>query len=88
MASLVQVVPQSLTTVCTTISASPSTRAVIGRPPGTMREDFRARVALQWAVLIGRDPLEDETLIPGEVQQSLRRRQLRVVSHHRLCPPR
>jgi hypothetical protein len=38
---------QSLTTVCSTISASPSTRAVTGRPPGTIREDLRARVAVQ-----------------------------------------
>jgi hypothetical protein len=38
---------QSQTTVCSTISASPSTRAVTGRPPGTIREDLRARVAVQ-----------------------------------------
>ena len=37
---------QSLTTVSSTISASPSTRAVTGRPPGTIREDLRARVAV------------------------------------------
>jgi hypothetical protein len=39
---------QSLTTVCSTISASPSTRAVTGRLPGTIREDLRARVAVQF----------------------------------------
>lgn len=38
---------QSHTTVCSTISASPSTCKVIGRPPGTIREDLGARVAMQ-----------------------------------------
>jgi hypothetical protein len=38
---------QSLTTVCSTVSASPSTRAVTGRPPSTTRLDLRARLAWQ-----------------------------------------
>jgi hypothetical protein len=45
-----QVSGQSDTTVCKTVSASPATRAVIGSPPGTMREDLRARVAWQESV--------------------------------------
>jgi hypothetical protein len=42
-----QVGGQSDTTVCKTVSAFPVTRAVIGSPPGTIREDLRARVAWQ-----------------------------------------
>ena len=42
-----QVGCQSDTTVCKMVSASPVTCVVIGSPPGTMREDLRARVAWQ-----------------------------------------
>jgi hypothetical protein len=42
-----QVGGQSETTVCKTVSASPVTRGVIGSPPGTIKEDLRARVAWQ-----------------------------------------
>ena len=42
-----QVGCQSDTTVCKTVSASPVTCVVIGSPPGTTREDLRARVAWQ-----------------------------------------
>jgi len=37
---------QSLTTVCSTVSASPVTRAVTGSPPGTISEERRRRIAV------------------------------------------
>lgn len=39
-------VGQSATTVCRTVSASPVTRSVTGRPPGTTSDDRRHRMAV------------------------------------------